>query len=103
MENGFPAGDKIIDDIAAVASPPSSLRTHYRAPPCAALVEQNCGLALNLGTVLIYATRSIWARLISSANSSGLRLEWPIVKKASHGALMSEFLEKERNDLHCIA
>ena len=40
VENGFPAGDKIIGDNAPVASPPYSLRTHHRAPPLASLIEK---------------------------------------------------------------
>src|SRR5947199_6027208 len=40
VENGFPAGDKIIGDNAAMASPPYCLRTHYRAAPFASLIKQ---------------------------------------------------------------
>jgi hypothetical protein len=40
VENRFPAGDEIIGDNAAVASPPYSLRTHNRTASFAPLVEQ---------------------------------------------------------------
>jgi hypothetical protein len=40
VENRFPAGDEIIGDNAAVASPPYSLRTHDRTALFAALIEQ---------------------------------------------------------------
>lgn len=40
LENGFSAGDEIIGDNAAVASPPYCLRTHYRAAPFASLIER---------------------------------------------------------------
>ena len=40
MENDLPAGDKIISDYAAVASPPHSFRTHDCAAPFTPLFEQ---------------------------------------------------------------
>ena len=40
VKNSFPAGDQIIGDDAAVASPPHGLRTHYRTTPFASFIEQ---------------------------------------------------------------
>ena len=48
MKNGLPAGDKIISDYAAVASPPHGFRTHDYAAPFTPLIEQELEASMKL-------------------------------------------------------
>jgi len=48
MENDLPAGDKIIGDYAAVASPPHSFGTHDCAAPFTPLIDQQLEASMKL-------------------------------------------------------
>jgi hypothetical protein len=67
--------------------PPSAATCSYATPeaarPWQSVSLLNCGLALDIGTFLMSATSPISAPASSPANSSGLRLEWPMVKNGS--------------------